>query len=464
MTKKDIIEKIIIPIENAGFKAFFVGGCVRDQMMGVEPHDYDICTDVTPEELHKIFKHFSEQKSEQFGVTMPIVDGELIEIATMRKDITKGRHPKIEFTRDIAEDAMRRDFTINALYEDKDGNVLDPTGFGIADIKLNTLRFVGTASERVMEDPLRLFRFVRFISQKGFIPYGPHIDACDSLVLREGTINLFKEVSKERQLKELIGIFGGKYFGPGIFDYMNKCGILSVTNLDEIFSDMEHTPQTPKWHAEGNVLNHTMLVVKEMCEILKEREYADNHERFLMVLAALLHDIGKPEAGRRNGCKPGRDWPDTKGHDFIGCDLAYNFCKSIGMSNEDSELIKWLVANHMLAHNISKSKSKYKIWKLIEEPSFFRLLDLSIADSKGSIHTEKDETPDLCEYIKFSEVEELFATPMPKPLVTGDDLIELGIKPNKNFRKALEVGYEMQINQGAQKQHILSNIKNLAKE
>lgn len=463
MTKKDIIEKIIIPIEQAGFKAFFVGGCVRDSLKGIEPHDYDICTDATPKELHTIFKHFSEQKSEQFGVTMPIVDEELFEIATMRKDITKGRHPTIEFTRDIKEDAFRRDFTINTLYEDKEGNILDPTGKGLNDIKENTLRFVGSAADRILEDPLRLFRFVRFISQKGFIPYSADLEACETLIMKNGSYFLFKEVSKERQLKELIGIFGGKYFGPGIFDYMDSCGILSVTDLDLVFADMKHTPQSPKWHFEGNVLNHTMLVVKEMCDILKEDEYADEHERFIMVLAALFHDIGKPEAGRRNGCKPGRDWPDTKGHDYIGADIAYDFCKKLGMNNNDSDLIKWLIANHMLAHNISRTKSKYKIWKLISEEHFFKLLSLSIADSRGSIHTEKDETLDLCEYIKLPEIEELFANPMPAPLVTGKDLIALGISPNPNFKKALEVGYEMQINQNETKEHILSNIKNLAK-
>ena len=94
MTKQEIIDKIMMPIVSKGFQAYFVGGCVRDQIMGIASHDFDICTDATPDELHKIFKHFSTQNSEIFGVTMPIVDGELVEIATMRRDITKGRHPK----------------------------------------------------------------------------------------------------------------------------------------------------------------------------------------------------------------------------------------------------------------------------------------------------------------------------------------------------------------------------------
>ena len=125
MTKQEIIDKVMTPIMDRGFQTYFVGGCVRDQIMGIAPHDFDICTDATPDELHTVFKHLSAQNSEVFGVTMPIIDGELIEIATMRRDITKGRHPKIEFTKNIKEDAERRDFTCNALYEDAKGTVYE---------------------------------------------------------------------------------------------------------------------------------------------------------------------------------------------------------------------------------------------------------------------------------------------------------------------------------------------------
>jgi len=170
MTIKDQYKaKVLNPINEAGFKAYFVGGCVRDFLMGVEPHDYDICTTATPEELHKIFNKFSNvsNNSEPFGVTMLLIeiDGkfEEVEIATLRKDITKGRHPKIEFTRDIKEDAERRDFTVNALYEDIDGFIFDMVG-GAQDIKNRTLRFVGNAQDRINEDPLRIFRFVRFLA------------------------------------------------------------------------------------------------------------------------------------------------------------------------------------------------------------------------------------------------------------------------------------------------------------
>lgn len=252
MTKSDIIKFIIKPIEDAGFRAFFVGGCVRDSLMNKEPHDYDICTDATPTQLHTVFKNFSEQNSEPYGVTMPIVNGELVEIATMRKDVTKGRHPKIEFTDCIQEDASRRDFTVNALYENDEGTVFDPTEKGKEDISKNLLRFVGKATERLLEDPLRAYRYVRFISQKGFE---------SSLTLEEIeeikkiiTPDFYSEVSKERKLKELTGIFGGKFLSDRfdtVFYLMTELKIFDDLGISSIFEDMKNCHQTPKWHAEG---------------------------------------------------------------------------------------------------------------------------------------------------------------------------------------------------------------------
>ena len=460
MDKNQIIEKVINPIEKNGFHAYFVGGCVRDKLMKVEPHDYDICTDATPAQLHKIFERFSNtsNNSEPFGVTMPLIDingkTEEFEIATMRRDITKGRHPKIEFTTDIKEDAMRRDFTVNALYENKHGEILDPTELGVKDINKNLLRFVGDAWERVEEDPLRLWRYVRFISQKGFKPCDDKIATYLSSMIREvGAENLFGEISKERQLKELVGIFGGKNFNREIISLMDLFGISYHIGLSEFMYDMYSCEQSAKWHKEGNVFNHTMLVSENM--VSQEHDWLD-------VLAAILHDVGKPEAGRRNGLKNGV--PCVHGHDVIGAPIAYDFCKNLGMKNEDCEMIRWLVENHMLAHRISETKSKYKVWKLVSHKWFDRLLKLSNADSKGSIHDVPDELPDLCEFIKEPWVASLIGKPMPKPIVTGVDLMALEIKPNKNFAKALETGYKMQIDNNTPKKEIISNIANLAKE
>ena len=168
MTKQQIIKDVILPIEAAGFKAYFVGGCVRDELTGKVPHDYDLSTNATPDEINKIFGVTETRKANLYGVAMPIINGEQVEIATWRSDLTRGRHPTIKFSNKIEDDAFRRDFTVNSLYEDKEGNIIDPTGRGIADIKSNTLSFVGNAVDRITEDPLRIFRYARFIASKGF--------------------------------------------------------------------------------------------------------------------------------------------------------------------------------------------------------------------------------------------------------------------------------------------------------
>ena len=174
MDKQDIKDLVMRPIIDKGFDIYFVGGCVRDKLLGQEPHDYDLVTNAKPEDLHQVFSQFSNvsKNSEQFGVTIPLIKKgdqiEEVEIATFRKDITEGRHPEVSLDASINEDASRRDFTINALYEDIDGNVLDPTGFGKEDIKNKIIRFVGHADDRIREDPLRALRLIRFVSKLGF--------------------------------------------------------------------------------------------------------------------------------------------------------------------------------------------------------------------------------------------------------------------------------------------------------
>ena len=455
MDKKDLIELVIKPIEAKGGKAYFVGGCVRDQIMEIEPHDYDLVTDATPTELHGIFKYFSEQKSESFGVSMPIVNGEIVEIATMRKDMTKGRHPVIKFTKNIEEDSKRRDFTINAIYEDIDGKLFDFNG-GVKHIKNKQLSFVGNAADRVAEDPLRALRFVRFIAAKGLAPVIPEYEF-EALIKLTNSDGFYAEVSKERILKELIGVLGGKYFmteGNLAIYYMQVFGILKLTGIEAIFKIMQETMQNPKWHSEGSVFKHTMLVMKEMAKV--EHDWID-------MLSALLHDIGKPECAKEKIKKHETDaWYVTKLHDTVGAHLAEDFCKSLGMSNKDCIQVANIVLHHMDMHHLGEFKSKYKILKLMNNPDFDRLIKLCRCDTKGSICTEQDKYKTIDEALEIHK--DLIGVKMPAPIVTGHDLIESGCVPNPNFSKALDVAYKVQIDQDiTEKRILLSNVLNIAK-
>lgn len=469
MTKQEIIDKIMVPIVSKGFQAYFVGGCVRDQIMSLVPHDFDICTDATPDELHKIFKHFSTQNSEIFGVTMPIIDGELVEIATMRRDITKGRHPKIEFTRDMKEDAERRDFTCNALYEDAQGTVYDPVGTGIKDIKANELRFVGRAIDRISEDPLRLFRFCRFQAQKSFSgakTFEENIDEIQKLITSAGGAKeFFKDVSKERMLKELTGTFGGKYFMKKTdrsFEHMIAFKITEVLGMQKVIEGLAATTQNPVWHAEGSVFIHTRMTMEAMADILTDE---DEHERFLMQMAAFLHDIGKPIcAAKKEKKNPEDTFYKMKEHDILGAPVAFDFCKSIGMANKDCEVIRNLTEHHMQMHRFTESKSRYKVMTLLHNKDFDRLVKLCKADERGCIKTQPDEWPKIDDALRMPQFAEMLRTPMPEPIITGQDLLDAGCKPGPAFKKALEVAYKVQVDgHETRKTAILNNAIALVK-
>lgn len=439
MTKEEIKNAVMLPIKQAGFNVYFVGGCNRDEVLGITPHDYDLCTNATPSELHSIFSDFSSQNSEIYGVTMPIVNGELVEIATLREDMTKGRHPEIKFTTSIEKDAARRDFTINALYQDIDGNILDPCN-GLQDIKEKKLRFVGSAVERIEEDPLRLFRFCRFLS-KGFISGLSSEELLEILLFIESRPRLFDEISRERKLKEIIGIFGGSNFmkeNDQTFDFLRYFHLTDIIGLEVILLDMKATAQTPKWHSEGSVYNHTILVMKEMAK--QEHDWLD-------MLAACLHDIGKPiEAKKRIKKNPEDTWFRVVNHDVSGAQAVKVYCRDgLGMSKKDCALIEKLVAVHMKMHELGKLK-KFNAWSLTSDPDFDRMVKLCRADANGCIKTQVDEFLTIDDSLELPEIKELIGKPMPAPIITGNDLIEAGIKPCPNFSRALDIAYRCQVN------------------
>lgn len=503
--KEELKSKVLLPIKEAGFKAFFVGGCVRDMLMGIEPHDFDITTNATPEELHKIFSSFSNvsNNSEPFGVTMPLIkfsDGtvEEIEIATFRKDITKGRHPKIEFTTSIQEDAERRDFTVNAIYEDADGNIIDPVK-GADDIKANTLRFIGNAQDRISEDPLRVFRFVRFLASKGF-KSAHGIPECMTWKAD------FDDVSKERILKELEKTFGGKFLFSGEitpFMFFMACGIHHKIGMAQLMVDMSNIEQSWMWHSEGstwivdgketlgdevsdftkaeplvhgNVWDHVIRVMELMSE--KTQSDPDEHHRFIMMMSAFLHDIGKAHSklGVKhndlvfNGRDFSEDIPKVSDHDVVGAPIAYEFCKSLGMTNDDCEFVRAMTENHMKMHQLVQMKSPAKIWQFIKNTPFDDLIVLAECDENGCIKASNDEWDGILRslerkvqvFTSYSslkvKIDELRKMDLPKPVLTGDDLIQFGKKPGPVFKKILQKAFEFQIDSGIYEKERLYNL------
>lgn len=463
MDKQQIIKNVITPIENAGFEVYFVGGCVRDELLGRTPHDYDISTNATPDQINKIFGVTETRKANLYGVAMPIICGEQVEIATWRSDLTRGRHPTIVYSNKIEDDAFRRDFTVNAMYEDKDGNIIDPTGLGKLDVASNTLRFVGNAVDRVTEDPLRIFRYARFVASKGFRTNEEDVAAIEQYIKTVGPEEAFSEVSVERMCSELIKTFGGKNFSMVLFDDMDRLGIFSAIHLTEMLEDMKTAEQNPKWHSEGNVYNHTRLVVN--AAIKQAADIEDETDRFVLIMGALLHDCGKPASGRKNGINPKNGYPRTKDHAEVGAPIAYKFLRALKLDCATAHRIEGLVANHMKMHELGMMTRKFAIMSTVNLPDFDLLVKLCMADTEGCLKTsDDDEEMDIDKALKLPKVLEFLGKPKPTPVVTGDDLIALGYKPSEKFRKALQVAFEDQVNNDkTDKAKLISNIKPMLK-
>jgi len=273
-------KKVFRAIEKHGGVLRFVGGAVRDALAGVEGYDYDLATDLSPDELMEACNDEGIKTFPigiKFGTLGVLVDNKLIEITSLRKDIkTDGRHAEVEFTDDWIEDASRRDLTINAVYADEKGNVFDYFN-GIEDLKNGVIRFIGNPEQRVEEDYLRILRFFRFYSQFGKTPIDEKaLNACI-----KNKDNL-KTLSIERIRDELIKLAKTKNFAKtlkimfdnGILDYV----LPPSNNLDKLqflmdmVDDLSIEPSVirrlfilynPDDHLAGNLANRMHLSKKQ---------------------------------------------------------------------------------------------------------------------------------------------------------------------------------------------------------
>jgi len=514
--KNFIIENVFKVINQAGYNAWFVGGCVRDNLMKIKNNDYDICTNCPLEVIKTIFNNivniFENPFSKIYVVGLIIKNGnrtEHIDISTMcpvdfdKSDEINLTNKKILTYNEllIYKDAMRRDFTINALYEDIDGNIIDPTGLGISDVKNSILRFVGEDFKtKLITDPLIMFRFIRFLSTKDLVSY----ETLKSIKSISENLD-FNKVSKEHKLSELIKIISGKnWMNVYFYEYFEASGIFKYFGFDKIFEQLESCNQTYEFHLEGsqwmnketgeivdgetikdfnefipvrqsNVLYHTLYVVKNMCKLLENE--TDKHKRFILNLAAFLHDIGKPKCNEINGSKVKKfkvndieikeTIPIVYNHDFIGKDIAYDFCKNLGINSNDCKLIRNLVDNHMKILQLEKIKSSSQIFKFVKLPYFDYLYILAQADDKASIPINKNKmtieqimSRKIIIYIDGKKevlIKDLINMDNPKPILNGKDLINKGIKDGQLIGKMLDKALDFQINEGITDKVILLN-------
>jgi len=399
-----------------GFTAYFAGGCVRDHLRGQKPQDFDIATTATPDDVEKIFRR-TIPVGKQFGVMIVVEEEIPFEVATFRCEggYQDGRHPtQVLFTRP-EEDAKRRDFTVNGMFYDPLAErVIDFVG-GMKDLPQKVIRAIGEPAERFEEDKLRLLRAVRFASTLGF---EIEKNTWDALCKHASRIH---DVSPERIREELVKIFTRSGAARG-FVLLSESGLMK-----EILPEVEAlrgVEQPPNFHPEGDVFEHTRLLLEHL------------HPPVSTVLAfsALFHDIGKPKtAAIRKGRLTFYE------HSEAGVKIAVEIMRRLRFSNEEIDGVAECVANHMKFMDVQKMRAG-KLKQFISRPHFEDEMELHRVDCTAS-HGMLDNLTFLREKLKEYEHEEL----KPKPLLTGHDLMALGMKPGRAMKPVLEEAFVLQL-------------------
>ncbi len=412
-----IARSIVCRLRDAGFTAFYAGGCVRDMLLGNTPKDYDVATNARPEQVQKIFPT-TYAVGAHFGVVVVHEHGEDFEVATFRSDgaYVDGRRPEGVVFSSPQLDAERRDFTINGLFYDPFSETVIDHVNGQRDLDARVLRAIGDPVARFREDKLRLLRAVRFGAGLGF-----EIDRAtwDAVLHHAGDIH---DVSAERIREELVRIFLSPTRVKG-FDLLVESGLMQHI-LPEIMT-LQGCEQPPQFHPEGDVFVHT----RAMLGLLPEKVSV------ALVFGVLFHDIGKPptqtvdETGRIR----------FNGHDKLGAEMTQRIMERLRFSNAETEAVVSAVANHMVFKDVKEMRVA-KLKRFMARPGFDEELELHRVDC-----TSASGMLDNYEFIR-ERIAAFASEPLiPPPLITGNDLKSLGLKPGPRFKEILEAASTLQL-------------------
>jgi tRNA nucleotidyltransferase/poly(A) polymerase len=420
MQSRELANSICDTLEQHGYQAFLVGGCVRDLLLGREPADYDVSTDASPERVMQLFPD-SIAVGAQFGVLLVSRDGLKVEVATFRRDVgySDGRHPdQVIYAAKPEEDVSRRDFTINGLVMRHDsGEILDFVG-GQADLKAGVIRAIGNPERRFAEDKLRMLRAIRFASRFGY-----RIEPDTFAAIRR----LAKEihaVSAERIHEELSKLLTEGAARRG-FELLDESGLLQEL-LPEI-SAMKGVPQPPEYHPEGDVWIHTRMMLEGL---------PPGASRTLG-WGVLLHDVGKPGTFRPASITGDRIRFD--GHVEVGVRMAGEIAKRLRFSKDETEQVQALVANHMKFKDVAQMR-KSTLKRFVRQPLFREHLELHRLDCMAS-HGRLDAYLMVRDFLAETPPEQV----RPTRLLTGDDLNEMGYTPGPEFQNILRALEDAQL-------------------
>ncbi len=405
-TARDVAARL----RDSGHIAYFAGGCVRDIVRGQTPKDFDIATDAKPEVVQKLFPR-TYAVGAHFGVILVVENGFQFEVATFRSDdaYIDGRHPSAVHFSSPEEDARRRDFTINGMFYDPvAAKVIDFVG-GHVDIAAKLVRAIGDPAQRFAEDRLRMLRAVRFAT---VLEYEIDKQTWGALFANAASIN---EISAERIRDELMRIFLSPNRTRG-WDLLDASGLMRAI-LPEL-DVMKGCKQPEQFHPEGDVFAHTRL----MLQFLPEKVSVP------LVFSVLLHDVAKPRTATVD--ETGRI--RFSGHDRLGAEMTEDIMRRLRFSGAEIEATVEMVRQHMVFKDVPKMRVA-KLKRFMARPTFEDELELHRVDCEGS-HGMLDNYDFL-----LRKREEFANEPIiPPPLVRGDDLIALGLKPSPKFGEILE--------------------------
>src|SRR5881392_3007070 len=407
---EEAARKVAARLREDGHIAYFAGGCVRDMVRGLAPKDYDIATDARPEVVQKLFPR-TYAVGAHFGVIIVLENDFQFEVATFRSDeaYIDGRHPTAVHFSSPQEDAKRRDFTINGMFYDPVAEeVIDFIG-GRSDIAAKLVRAIGDPAQRFAEDRLRMLRAVRFATA---LDYKIDSQTWEALLASAPSIH---KISAERIRDELVRIFLSPNRLRG-WDLLDSSGLMRAI-LPEIDA-MKGCKQPEQFHPEGDVFVHTRL----MLQLLPKQVSVP------LVFAVLFHDVAKPVTATMD--KTGRIRFNE--HDRIGAQMTEAIMRRLRFSGAEIAATVEMVRQHMVFKDTPKMRVA-KLKRFMARPTFNEELELHRVDCESS-HRMLDNYEFL-----LRKREEFANEPIiPPPLLRGDDLIALGLKPGPEFREILE--------------------------
>jgi poly(A) polymerase len=421
MTERQFALEVVRCLQEAGHEALWAGGCVRDELLGLSPKDYDVATSARPEEVRRLFR-----RTIAIGMSFGVVEvlgprsktGRLrVQVATFRSDVDygDGRHPSHVVFSSAREDALRRDFTINGMFFDPiKGELLDYVG-GRRDLEARVLRAIGEPEVRFSEDKLRLLRAVRFATRFE-LTIEPVTAAAIKKMAEQITI-----VSAERIAEELRRLLVDPHRARGV-NLLYELG-LAAPILPGV-EQMKGLKQGPPAAPTGDLWDHVLRVL----------DLLGPSPSFPLAFAALLHDVGKP---RTVGRTPDRY--TFHSHEHVGARMANDLCLRLRLSNDEREHTVWLVEKHQYLCDAPHMRPS-KLKQVLGHRWVRDLLTLHRADALA--WGRPTDHVDYCERLLAAWTTEDLN---PRPLVTGDDLMQLGIPPGPLYKQLLDAVREAQL-------------------